>query len=138
MLNKWWLAIYFVSSSVLAAPFAGLDMSGIYDCKGNDFHEGNYSGIVTMKRIPAHSSGSYAAYSFQLEVPGFGVYHGQAVGKGRVLGVHFALEDQTTSDYGTGIAHFHKNKAHKWTFTKYYYEPAFKGGNHGIETCVMR
>ena len=28
--------------------------------------------------------------------------------------------------------------AGKWSFSKYYYEPEFKGGNYGTETCRQR
>jgi hypothetical protein len=51
---------------------------------------------------------------------------------------NFALTDQSTQDYGTGIASFSKNKAGKWSFSKYYYEPAFKGGNFGMERCTQQ
>jgi hypothetical protein len=54
------------------------------------------------------------------------------------MGVHFALTDQSTKDYGTGIATFAKGKKGKWVFEKYYYEPEFKGGNYGTERCVQR
>lgn len=46
--------------------------------------------------------------------------------------------DPAPKDYGTGIASFAKNKNGKWTFTKYCYEPEFKGGNFGTETCFQR
>ena len=119
-------------------PFTGTDYSGTYDCKGQDDHEGPYTGEVTLQRVPSQSSGPYGAYSFKLDVPGYGSYPGQAAGKGKVLAIHFALTDPSTHDYGTGIAEFKQNKAGKWTFHKYYYEPEFKGGNFGIEDCVQR
>lgn len=71
-------------------------------------------------------------------MPGYGTYLGQAVAQGTQLAVHFALTDQSTKDYGTGIASFAKNDAGKWNFDKYYYEPEFKGGNFGTENCVQR
>ena len=36
------------------------------------------------------------------------------------------------------IASFTKNKAGKWSFSKYYFEPKFKGGNFGTERCVQQ
>lgn len=58
------------------------------------------------------------------------------------MGIHFANTDPATRDFGTGtgtgIASFSRNKSGKWTFSKYYYEPEFKGGNHGTERCVQR
>ena len=118
--------------------FTGPDLSGIYECTGVDNHEGKYSGTVTIALILAQSTKHYGAYSFKLEVPGFGTYLGQAAARGLEMAVHFVLTDQTTKDYGTGIASFKKNKTGKWAFNKYYYEPEFKGGNFGMEDCTQR
>lgn len=122
----------------LAGNFAGQDIGGTYDCTGDDAREGKYTGTVTLALIAAQSTGDYGAYSFSLQVPGFGTYRGQAAVQGMHMAVHFALPDQTTRDYGTGIATLTRSAAGKWSFTKYYYEPEFKGGNHGIERCVQR
>jgi hypothetical protein len=54
------------------------------------------------------------------------------------MAIHFANTDPKEADYGTGLATFSKNKAGKWTFHKWYYEPAYKGGNFGTEDCVQR
>lgn len=123
---------------VLAAEFTGPDYSGVYDCTGNDAHEGAYTGTVTIENIPTQSTGEYGAYRFQLEVPDYGVYEGQAAARGEHMGIFFALTDPTTRDYGTGTATFSKNAEGKWTFHKFYYEPEYKGGNHGTEDCVQR
>lgn len=120
------------------APFKGPDLSGVYDCQGDDSHEGKYSGTVTIAINKGQSTGDYAGYSFKLEVPGYGTYLGQAASRGLHMGIHFALTDPAPKDYGTGIATFRKGKKGKWTFEKYYYEPEFKGGNYGIESCVQR
>jgi len=122
----------------LAGKFTGQDISGMYDCTGDDAREGKYTGTVKLALIKAQSTGEYGAYSFSLDVPGFGVYKGQAAVQGLHMAVHFALADQSTHDYGTGIATLAKNGAGKWSFIKYYYEPEFKDGNHGIERCVQR
>ena len=128
-----------ISQLATAKPaFTGHDFSGVYDCTGDDSHEGKYTGTVTMKLVPAQSSGEYGAYQFKLEVPNYGTYSGQAAAKGTHAAMHFALSDQSTKDYGTGIASFQKNKAGKWSFSKYYYEPEFKGGNYGMEQCTHR
>lgn len=118
--------------------FTGQDYSGIYDCSGDDSHEGKYSGTVTMELVKSQSVNQYGAYKFKLEVPNYGTYLGQAAVNGTHAGIHFALQDQSTKDYGTGIASFRKNKGDKWSFSKYYYEPEFKGGNYGIEECTQR
>lgn len=42
------------------------------------------------------------------------------------MAIHFALTDQSTKDYGTGIAEF-SHQGGKWSFRKYYYEPELQG-----------
>jgi hypothetical protein len=137
-----WLPILFLLAGATAASakpaFTGPDFSGVYECSGNDDHEGKYTGTVTLELVPAQSVGQYGAYRFKLEVPGYGAYPGQAAANGNHVAIHFALTDQSNKDYGTGIATFRKNKTGKWTFRKYYYEPEFKGGNFGIEDCTQR
>lgn len=118
-------------------PFKGTDYSGVYDCRGMDSHEGPYSGIVTLELVHGQSNAEYGAYRFKLEVPGYGVYDGHAAAKGREMGIFFAHTNPTPKDYGTGIASFTRKNG-KWSFTKYYYEPEFKGGNFGSETCFQR
>ncbi len=118
--------------------FTGPDYSGVYDCNGDDAHEGKYTGTVTLKLNAAQSTGEYAAYDFKLEVPGFGAYPGHAAGQGNQLAIHFANTDPKTKDYGTGIATVKKGKGGKLSFRKYYYEPEYKGGNYGIEDCVKK
>ena len=139
---KTWLPLVLLLALAPAAgarpAFTGPDFSGVYDCTGKDDHEGDYTGTVTLERVPGQSVGQYGAYRFKLEVPGYGVYPGQAAANGRQVAIHFALTDQATKDYGTGIATFSRNKKGKWSFRKYYYEPEFKGGNFGIEDCVQR
>jgi hypothetical protein len=121
-----------------AQPFTGKDYSGVYDCIGNDFKEGEYTGTVTLQLNQEQSSGAYGAYDFKLVVPDYGTYPGQAVSLGKTLAIHFALSDSRSKDYGTGIATVATNKKGKLTFHKFYYEPEFKGGNHGFEDCVKR
>jgi hypothetical protein len=119
-----------------AQPYA--DFSGVYSCTGDDAHEGQYTGTVTMKLKPEHSKGSYASYDFKLEVPGYGTYLGHAAANGNVAAMHFALTDQSSKDYGTGIAQFHENKQGQLSFHKFYFEPEFKGGNTGLEDCTRQ
>lgn len=127
------------TASAGAKPaFSGPDFSGVYDCSGNDDHEGKYTGTVTLELVPAQSFSEYGAYHFKLDVPGYGSYPGQGAARGKQMAIHFALTDPATKDYGTGIASFVKGKGGKWSFHKYYFEPEFKGGNFGIEDCVQR
>lgn len=132
------LTFLLASSLVQAAPFMGQDFSGVYQCTGDDAHEGKYTGTVTMTLKPEHSRGHYASYDFKLEVPGYGTYLGHAAANGNNVAMHFALQDQSTKDYGTGIATVKKNKQGKWSFHKFYFEPEFKGGNTGVEDCVKQ
>ncbi len=125
-------------TSMAKPAFTGHDFSGVYDCTGDDSHEGQYTGTVTMTLVPSQSLNQYGAYTFKLEVPDYGTYLGQAAAHGTHAAMHFALTDQRTKDYGTGIANFAKSKVGKWQFSKYYFEPEFKGGNYGIEECTMR
>ena len=139
--NKFLIALCFFAAApaAIAKPaFTGTNLSGIYDCTGDDSHEGKYTGTVTLELVPSQSLKQYAAYKFKLEVPEYGTYLGQAAANGTQVAMHFALTDQSTKDYGTGIASFKKNKAGKWSFSKFYYEPEFKGGNYGTEECTHR
>lgn len=133
------LGFLVITPIAIAQPaFTGQDFSGVYDCTGDDNHEGKYTGTVTMELVPSQSMNNYGAYKFKLEVANYGTYSGQAAAHGSNVAMHFALTDQTTKDYGTGIASFKKNKAGKWSFSKYYYEPEFKDGNYGTEECTLR
>ncbi len=136
------LAAAALNASAADAPakpnFTGIDFSGVYECTGNDSKEGPYTGVVTLALVAAQSTGKYGAYTFKLEVPGYGAYPGQAAANGTDMAIHFANTDPATKDYGTGLARFKKNKSGQWTFHKYYFEPEFKGGNHGFEDCVRR
>jgi hypothetical protein len=134
------MAITFSSfaQSSIAVENQYSDYSGVYDCTGDDAHEGKYTGIVTMKLKPEHSKGNDASYDFKLEVPSYGTYLGHAAATGNVAAMHFALTDTTTKDYGTGVAQFKRNNDGKLSFRKFYFEPEFKGGNTGIEVCIKR
>ena len=58
-----------LAASVGAKPaFSGPDFSGVYDCTGNDDHEGQYTGTVTLELVSAQSFGAYGAYNFKLDV----------------------------------------------------------------------
>lgn len=119
------------------APYTGPDYSGTYDCKGEDGHDGTYTSTVTLKLVKEQSHGPYAAYAFEMKVPGFGTYPGHAAAEGAEAAIYFANVDQSNKDFGTGIAHFTKAKSGKWQFGKYYYEPDYQGGNYGTESCVQ-
>lgn len=117
--------------------FTGPDLSGVYACKGDDAREGAYTATATLQLVAAESAGQNGAYTFKLEVPGYGAYPGHAAAQGTTAAIYFANTDPSTKDFGTGIATFKKNGKGKWSFRKYYYEPEFKGGNHGFEQCTQ-
>jgi len=134
-MNKLIIALGLMAVAGLAQA---ADFSGVYTCKGQDAHEGAYTAKATLKRVPAHSAGAHVAYDFRLDVDGFGSYPGHAVAKGLNAAIYFANTDPATQDFGTGLAQFKKNRKGQWTFTKFYYEPAYKGGSHGTEVCVKQ
>lgn len=136
------LAVPLLATAAMAAqaapqPYTGADYSGRYQCQGRDDHEGPYTGTVTLALVREQSSGRHGAYRFELEVPGYGRYPGQAASDGAQMAIHFALTDPATKDYGTGIARFARTRDGRWQFSKWYYEPEFKGGNFGTETCTQ-
>ncbi len=121
--------------SVLGAEPLPSDFSGTYDCKGQDKAEGSYTGVVELTRVAEQSSGPYTAYRFKLTVPGFGEYPGHASSKGAMMAIYFANTNPADNDYGTGIAQFKTSDTGGLSFEKFYYQPLYKGGNFGIETC---
>lgn len=132
------LILLSLTTASIAAPYSGPDFSGTYECKGQDSHEGPYTSKVSLEIIKSQSVDKFAAYSFKMEVPGYGTYPGHAAANGRTAAIYFALTDPAPKDYGTGIAKFSKRKNGKWQFSKYYYEPEFKGGNYGTESCTQK
>lgn len=120
------------------APYTGADYSGTYQCTGKDAADGDFTGKITLTLNRKQSGGAYGAYDFRLEAPPFGVYLGEAAAQGRQMAMRFANTDPKDKDYGTGIATFTRGKGGKWRFSSYYYEPEYKGGNHGTETCVQQ
>lgn len=61
---------------------------------------------VTLALVPQQSVGPNGAYTFKLEVPGFGAYQGHAATQGTTAAIYFANTDPSTQDFGTGIATF--------------------------------
>lgn len=133
-------ALALASSATLAEPaaFTGTDFSGIYDCTGNDRHDGAFKGSITLELVRAQSTGDYAAYNLVFEAAGFGGYTGHAAAHGAHMALYFANKDASTKDYGNSIVSFNKTKNGKWQFTSFYYEPEYYGGNFGSEICVAR
>lgn len=125
-----------VVATAQAAP-AAPDWSGTYDCQGRDASEGPYRATVTLTRVAAHSKADRVAYDFRMEVPNFGTYLGHAVSHGVQLAIHFGLANPASKDFGTGLATVQVRHG-RTSFEKFYYEPAYKGGNHGTDHCIRR
>lgn len=116
---------------------SGADLSGTYDCTGQDAHDGAFKAKVTLTRDPKHDKGVFAGYRYRMDVEGFGGYPGSAAADGDRLAITFANEDAAKKDYGTAIARVTRANGGV-TIEKYYYQPEYHGGNHGMETCVRR
>jgi len=129
------LAWFMLSTSAFAAGMPS-DFSGTYECKGQDKAEGPYDGLVELEKVEALSTPEYSAYRFKLTVPGFGEYPGHASSQGSNMAIYFANTNPKDMDYGTGIARFKLNSNGVLSFTKFYYQPLYKGGNNGTEICT--
>lgn len=138
IVSMFFLLVVNLSFAEKVKPFSGPDYTGVYSCVGHDAHEGDYQGKVTLKLRREHSQAQFGSYNFLLEVPGYGKYPGHMAANGLNAAMHFALENQSTHDFGTGISEFSKNPKGKWQFHKFYFEPQFKGGNSGFEDCVQQ
>ena len=133
--------IFLIASSLSVAAhkipaFTGPDFTGVYQCTGLDMHEGEYKGKVTLKLKKEHSQAQYGSYDFLLEVPGYGKYPGHMAANGLSAAMHFALENQSTHDFGTGISQFSKNAIWKLQFHKFYFDKQFICGNSCFDDCV--
>lgn len=117
--------------------FNSTDLSGTYDCTGQDAHDGAFKAAVTLARDPKHSKGNHDGYRYRMDVEGFSAYPGSAAADGDRLAITFANVDAAKKDYGTAIARV-KHANNGVTIEKYYYQPEYHGGNHGTETCVRR
>lgn len=121
-----------------ATTFTGTDFSGVYDCTGDDKHDGQFKGTITLELVRAQSSDEYGSYNLHFEAEGFGGYTGYAAAHGTHMALYFSNKDLSTKDYGNSIVTFSKTKQGKWQFNSFYYEPEYYGGNFGTETCTMR
>ena len=134
------LLISLLSTQAIAAsdqkPFKGLDLSGEYTCTGDDQKDGKFEATMTLALDKAHSNETFAGYKFQLKAHDGTLYSGSATGDSANLAITFNNHDVSKKDFGTGIGKAVKNKSGKVQIEKFYYEPEYKGGDHGTETCV--
>jgi len=116
--------------------FKGLDLSGEYTCTGEDQKDGKFEATMTLTLDKEHSNETFAGYKFQLKAHDGTLYSGSATGNSANLAITFNNNDVSKKDFGTGIGKVVKNKSGKIQIEKFYYEPEYKGGDHGTEICV--
>lgn len=117
--------------------FTGEDLSGSYQCEGHDAKDGKYKATLTLTLNRTQSAWNFSAYEVKIAIPGQnGSYVGNAVADGKRLAMSFAYTDMNAHDFGTAIVAIGKDASSKVTLSKYYYQPAYKGGNYGTEECV--
>lgn len=136
----------FLAQSTYANTMDALHLSGTYHCSGHDARDGGYQNATVRLILNAKQSdftANYGAYGFTLTLEDGAKYVGEAAASGNSLAIYFENSASTTigrSDRGVGIAMVthDKNTDGKATtvFHKFYYEPKYKGGNNGTETCV--
>jgi hypothetical protein len=113
------------------------NISGEYNCKGDDSHDGKYTGTVVLTLDSKNTIKQGSGYTFSL-VEGSGsdinTYSGFAAFDGKHIAIYFANKDESKKDYGVGVATVTGNK-----FTKFYYEPQYAtSGSTGIEACTKK
>ena len=115
--------------------FTGQDLSGRYQCKGQDSHIGDFKSFIDLKINPAQSTGIHGAYDFIMTLPDNSTYDGFAAASTDSMALYFAHRDPAFKDYGVGISEIARDTEGKVSFTKYYYGPQYEGGGHGFEQC---
>jgi hypothetical protein len=130
-------AAFAVPAAAVADTATAPDFSGTYACTGTDSHDGDFKATMTLTRDKKNSSGSHAGYVFQMK-DDHTVYDGSAAAHGKLVAITFANQDASKKDFGTSIATVTEEKAGGFKFEKFYYEPEYKGGGHGVETCVTK
>ena len=139
---------FFLNQPLSASTSDPLHLAGTYDCYGHDARDGGYKNAQVTLTLNAQSSdftANYGAYDFTLTLDDGDKYTGEAAASGNSLAIYFENAASTTlgrSDHGVGIAvvTHDKNTDGKTTtaFHKFYYEPKYKGGNNGTETCIKK
>lgn len=135
----WVIASAALINSVEAKPiFTGADYSGVYACKGSNSKVGDYEVQATLKLNRSISQGGFGVYDFSTETENSLVYRGQAIASGYKLALTFNLIDGLRAEFSTGIADVKRISSTRWAYTNHYYEPNGRGGDYGIEYCVMK
>jgi len=119
-------------------PFSGEDLSGTYSCTGHDAADGDYQATVTLTMSLAQSTGTHGDYTLKMEVPGDGIYLGSVVANGDNFAITFTPTAPGSKDYGTGLGTVSSNTRGQIVLSKFYYEPEYRGGDHGTEDCVRQ
>jgi hypothetical protein len=143
------ILLILLNAVVVSPVFAdsnGLNLSGNYECNGYDSHDGGFShSMLNLSLDPKRSelSMGLAAYHYGVFTADGTQYMGEAVANGNTLAMYFAnMEPSGESDHGVSIGtvtHDVDAQGHEQTVLhKFYYEPDYKGGGNGSETCVKQ
>ena len=133
----------FVAQSVFAGS---LNLSGTYLCSGYDSHDGSFSGSKLTLDLDSKNSqlnNGFGAYHYSVVTADGTQYAGEAVSNGNTLAMYFAnTTAQGAADHGVSIGMVsHDENAQGISQTvlhKFYYEPEYKGGGNGAETCIKQ
>lgn len=126
------------ASAFAAGPFTGNDISGVYTCTGQDVKDGAYTITATFRINHDQSTGNQGSYQVHWTVPGLGDYVGIAVSDGSYIAASFANTKPGSKDYGLGLATTNVDMRNQLHFSNFYFEPDYKGGDHGTEDCVQQ
>jgi hypothetical protein len=114
--------------------FDGVDISGVYACVGNDIHDGDTHSTMTVSLDRNYSSGKSGSYKVTVD----DTYTGSIVSNGKQLAMDFANKDLSQNDFGVVLATVSRSSNGKFKIEKFYYEPQYKGGGNGFETCAIK
>jgi hypothetical protein len=123
------------------AEIVGKDLSGSYECKGLDHHDGKFSGIFNLKRVKSVSDGQHANYTFNFtdDTGHKVIYTGYAIvaHNNSPLAVYFSNTDaKQKDDFGVATVVVGAKNG-KFTLNESYYQPTYYGGNYGTKQCIL-
>lgn len=124
------------------AEIIGKDLSGSYECKGLDHHDGKFSGILNLKRDNSVNDGKNANYKFNFTDDNGQkvIYTGYATvsHNNSPLAVYFSNTDvKQKDDFGIATIMVDVKKG-KLVLHESYYQPTYYGGNYGTKECIMK
>lgn len=129
-----------------ALTIQATSVAGTYQCQGYDAHDGGYQDAtltLTLDKKDSDFTNRYGAYHLKLVEKDGAEYLGEAVASGNTLAVYFKnTATSMPTDNGVGLATVTHDKdingKISTVFHKFYYQPDYKGGGNGSETCVKK